>query len=367
MPTYQVRFTAASATTVGSPLKVRYGPDCRVTVSGHPASEFDLRRGFPIQLSFDVGIEQVDIEEAAENVHWQASHLVDVLAAAGGAAIEMPLFDFAFDATPGVVDRAFRQDIVFADAAALKSTVVHKSDLDVFFSRAEAVATDAKLYHRVRRALYYFRSAAETSDIYHRFRDLWTGLEALNKPLIVKHELVGATVGRSCPNCGNAVTWDETSTGIRFAIEHLVSDQPMTWRQLRALRRTLFHSVWDRSNAEIVSDVLAGGEVLRDCLLAAIRDVLGMGGTQGGIRPFDCALPRWPRITLNTTFRRTPLNPFLTDASRPRFEVKPGPNGTGFRLPLPLAVEDLPSALYLFNSPTHLAAKVGLTRVRWSK
>jgi hypothetical protein len=162
------------------------GPVRLVTVGDILRQEQGLPRHQGFQ--YTVEIEGSDIDQAAEDAHGWAETIAFTLAAARRAAVGRVVLQLAYEITPDIAERDFRQ-WYWDPPIPIAKPPVDQAVFGELRERIDTLANDAtaeRLLWRSIISLSWFRQALEETDPLFRFYKLWVGVEALN-PLLDEH------------------------------------------------------------------------------------------------------------------------------------------------------------------------------------
>jgi hypothetical protein len=184
-------------------------------------------------LQYVVEVAAPDIEEAAERAHRFAESTAIMLSAAGRSPVGRVHVRLAYEITPNLAVRDFRQwywDIPLPEG---KRPVATEA-FNALRTRTDELQSpeDERLLWRTVMSLSWFRQAAQESDALFRFLKLWIAFEAL-EPVLSAHYGIEDTAGfqglRALAEHAEIRT-SEAGTGSEFISTVL------------GLRRELFHA-----------------------------------------------------------------------------------------------------------------------------
>jgi hypothetical protein len=225
-----------------------------------------LEQGLPrhLGLEFAVEMEGDGLDQAASAARTWAESVAFTLAAARRAPVGRLAYLVAYEITPGIDEREFRQWF-WDPPIPVSKPVADPGVLGPLRDQMEAAAEDSEAAERLPRAvisLGWFRQALDETDPLFRFHKLWVAVEALNAPLDDLFEI--PKNGRSGFQ-GVRRLCEESGFGSRLVSEAL------------NLRRHLYHAMGASSTDELRRTAEALMPRLESVCIAAWKRLLHIG------------------------------------------------------------------------------------------
>lgn len=225
-------------------------------------SNHDVQTG----LFFRVYINAENVLEAKERAKGFIDGVIGLMSFTSGVGLPIPEEILAYEITPNATKREFLQ--VFynpTNVAISRKKIDHK-----FFQRFtdQIYKLDESSYHRIARALRWYRLGALTFDIFDKFSCYWTGIEALNPLLQRKLGATNEVKKIKCENCGSeCIVNNLTVSGIKcFLIEKI--QKPQLYKDFHEVRVKLVHSTCELSTVgQKVSELVP---ILAETLFRAV-------------------------------------------------------------------------------------------------
>ena len=197
-----------------------------------------LERSVQTGISFRVFVDSENITEAINSAKNFVDGIVSFITLLTGKGMEIPREEIAYELTPDVPKREFRQ--IFYDVP-LKSPSRRQVDpqwLSDFIEKTLKVKPPDS--EHIARAIRWYRLGATVTDTFDQFNSFWIGLEALNPLLQQTFSIKDDPV--NCPKCEHEWIVTPTVSGIRFFIQNKMSGEEHLYRDIRRLRIDIMHS-----------------------------------------------------------------------------------------------------------------------------
>ena len=196
--------------------------------------------GTPVQtgISFRVFVDSENIAEAINSAKSFVDGITSMITLLTGKGMEIPREEIAYELTPDVPKREFRQ--IFYDVP-LKSPSRRQVDpekLSDFIDKTLKMKPPDS--EHVARAIRWYRLGATVTDPFDQFNSFWIGLEALN-PLLQQKFSIKDDPAR-CPKCEHEWIATPTVSGIRVFIQNQMNGEKHLYRDMRQLRIDIMHS-----------------------------------------------------------------------------------------------------------------------------
>lgn len=189
-------------------------------------------------ISFRVFVDSKDITEAINSAKTFVDGIASLITLLTGKGMETPREEIAYELTPDVPKREFRQ--IFYDVP-LKSPSRRQVDpqkLSDFIEKTLRIKPPNS--EHVARAIRWYRLGATVTDPFDQFNSFWIGLEALNPVLQTKFSIRDDPA--RCPECGHEWISTPTVSGIRVFIQNKMNAEKHLYRDIRQLRIDIMHS-----------------------------------------------------------------------------------------------------------------------------
>ena len=205
----------------------------------HRLEEIIVGRVVQTGLVFRVYLASEDIGGAKFKAKGLVDGIVSFMSFATGVGLQIPVEILMYETTPENGEKDFLQ--VFWNPATIQ---LSRRMVDPpFLTRViDNALKQGPSFHRIARAINWYRLSMMSSNIFDKFNCFWIGLEALNPLLQEKFDIIDMPKDVICAECGHK--WqitDKSIVGIKSLITVKMNDKAL-FVKLRTLRRDLLHS-----------------------------------------------------------------------------------------------------------------------------
>lgn len=226
-----VEFTITSYTRLGGNINLTAKKEFPITINlrdNYDKDEATELTNFSIEA--EIKIESPTIEEAISKAKYPVENFLDQLSFYTNSASAIRKINKAYDISPGVEPRSFRQ---YFDEPNLLDLPLNIATDNVHDKLQQTLSSIYEENPRLRRALRWYRKGLLATEDINQFLFYWIGLEALSHLIKPQRKII-----EKCKNCG----YEEERTPVeKDGIRHLVVDKI-------GMNEEYFKDLWDYRN-----------------------------------------------------------------------------------------------------------------------
>lgn len=228
---YFVRYFIETTNTIGNRREIENGrvPGLKFNFGNTEIGLYDNRRG----LGVDCYVDAESLEKSEEKSKTFVEYILNSIDFSNSSASPQPLFINAYDASPNLQEREFKQ-LFYVPIPERNFTPIDK---DVF-KEVFRIFNQNKDERIVRAVSWLRKGYLETKSV-DKFIAFWTGLEAINELLADKFKIPLNERKSKCPKCGHR--GGPITIGIEKLFVNEIRIEQALFREIRKSRGKLLH------------------------------------------------------------------------------------------------------------------------------